>query len=373
MRVLTASLNRRGGEPVFGFELARAMARQAELEAIVSAQAENLEAWKTVDFPVHVMDTYSGVVSGALSLVDVRRFARARSIARRFSPDVVHQPTIQAWSPLRNAVAFGPFPRVITVHDPHPHLGEKHRGASHVLGQATMRQAHRLVILSESLRPDMRAMGFDDETVDVIPHGEFSYYSRLAGGASIEESERRRTLLFFGRLREYKGLGVLGEAFPMVKQRVPDARLLIVCSGDFGPYRERFAAMPGVEVVNEFVPDAEVGSWFARAGILVLPYVEASQSGVVTIAYSMGMPAVASAVGGLAEQVVDGETGFLVPPSDPAALADRLARLMLEDNLYRRQSEGARRFSETAMSWDRIAELTLASCAKAIAGARACR
>jgi glycosyltransferase involved in cell wall biosynthesis len=231
-----------------------------------------------------------------------------------------------------------------------------------------MRQADRLVILSESLRPDMRAQGFDDACVDVIPHGEFSYYSKISEeGIPEGDSERRYTLLFFGRLREYKGLRVLVQAFPLIQERVPQARLLVVTSGDLRPYTAALAALRNVELVNRFIPDDEVGSWFARAGILVLPYLEASQSGVITIAYTRRMPVVATAVGGLREQVEDGVSGYLVAPGDPRALAERCADLMLDERVYRSMADGAEMFARTRMNWDAIADLTLATFERAIA------
>ena len=229
-----------------------------------------------------------------------------------------------------------------------------------------------MVILSEALREQMGSLGVPSNRVDVIPHGEFSYYQSglNATVGTTMTAERRHTLLFFGRLVEYKGLGVLAKAFRLLQETVPDARLLIVGSGDFRPYATDYAWTPNVTIVNRFVADSEVNGFFAKAGILVIPYVEASQSWVIAIAYPLCMPVVATDVGGLNEQVEDGVSGFLVPPRDPAALAEKCAELMLNSDTYARLSNGAEMVAKTKMNWDHIADLTLACFQKAIAAKR---
>ncbi len=368
MRALIVYLGRKGGGPVLSLELARALSKRISVEAIVSADADNVSSWRASGLRVHFIKTYTGPISAGLSLLDWRRFRSIYRIAAALQPDVVHYPMLHAWAPILNLTAFRGFPRVATIHDPHPHLGDKNAQLSYLVYKASVWRAARVVILSEALREEMRGMGVAADRIDVIPHGEFSYYQSgvETGVGENMTDERRRTLLFFGRLREYKGLEVLAESFRILKEAVPDARLLVVGSGDFRPYAAVFAAMQDVTIVNRFVPDSEVNEFFAQAGILVVPYVDASQSGVIPIAYPLGIPVVATDVGGLKEQVEDGVSGFLVPPRDPAALAHKCAELMLDEDTYARLSAGARITARTKMNWDHIAELTVACYQKTI-------
>ena len=94
---------------------------------------------------------------------------------------------------------------------------------------------------------------------------------------------------------------------------------------------------------------------FEEASLVVLPYVEASQSGVVQTAYAFHTPVVASAVGGLPEAVVDGITGRLVPPKDPSALAAAVSELLLNKTLRARMREGIRQLEDTEFGWPRAA------------------
>jgi glycosyltransferase involved in cell wall biosynthesis len=143
------------------------------------------------------------------------------------------------------------------------------------------------------------------------------------------------TVLFFGFVRPYKGLKYLIEAYPLVLART-DAHLLI--AGEFWddatPYLEQIKAL-GLEerctVLDQYIPNEGVGDCFAAADLVVLPYVDATQSGIVQLAFGFGVPVVTTKVGGLSEAVEDGVTGLLVDPEDSHALAAAIIRYFEED------------------------------------------
>jgi glycosyltransferase involved in cell wall biosynthesis len=154
---------------------------------------------------------------------------------------------------------------------------------------------------------------------------------------SAASNSRRdgRTILFFGKVRKYKGLGVLIEAMPEVLAAV-DCRLLI--AGEFYEPLEKYEARlrelrieDRVQIINRYVANEEVTAIIEQADVLVLPYVSASQSGIGRIALSNGLPIVASKVGGLPELVTDGVTGLLFEPNDADALAAQLIRYFSEN------------------------------------------
>jgi D-inositol-3-phosphate glycosyltransferase len=152
---------------------------------------------------------------------------------------------------------------------------------------------------------------------------------RAACARSLGVPEAARRILFFGYVREYKGLPTLLEALPEV---APDVQLVVageIYHRDAGHYRG-LAAAAGVEervvLLDRFLGAREVACCFAIADLVVLPYWDASQSAVVPLAMATGRGVVASAVGGLPDLVRDGETGILVPPRDAAALAAAIDR-----------------------------------------------
>src|SRR5437763_16035113 len=153
--------------------------------------------------------------------------------------------------------------------------------------------------------------------------------------AKFEEDEN--LILFFGRIWEYKGLEYLIRAEPLISAKVPNARFLIAGEGeDFARYRRMMIHPDRFVVHNEYIPDDRAADYFRRATVVVLPYIEASQSGVIPMAYSAGKPVVATTVGGLPEMVENGRTGCLVAPRDSVQLAEAVTKLLLNPALRHR-------------------------------------
>jgi len=136
-------------------------------------------------------------------------------------------------------------------------------------------------------------------------------------------------------------------------------RVLIVGDvyGETMPYHQRIAASGAadvIELIDRFVADDQVEDYFLACDLVVLPYVTATQSGIVQIAYNYDRPVVTTAVGGLPEVVIDGRTGFVVPPRDPEALAAAIVRFFDEN---RAEAFAAGVASEKARySWDNVAD-----------------
>ncbi len=167
-------------------------------------------------------------------------------------------------------------------------------------------------------------------------------------------------LLFFGFVRPYKGLDVLFQALA----RLPsgkDYRLSVVGEiwkggDDYRAMAARLGIADRVEFVSRYVSDREAAEYFQRADAVVLPYRNATGSGVVPVAYHYGKPVVVTRVGGLPDVVRAGETGFIVEPDDPRALADVLAGLTPEGCRGMREAIGE---LKREFTWQRLAEVLL--------------
>lgn len=166
--------------------------------------------------------------------------------------------------------------------------------------------------------------------VAVNPHPIYDFFRK--GGIGKDEARRtigagnERLILFFGYIRPYKGLAFLLEAMPAIVERT-GASLLVV--GEFYEPRDRYDELVrrvGVErsvrFIDRYVGNEEVEAFFTASDLVVLPYVSATQSGIVQIAIAFDRPVVVTDVGGLPEVVSPGRTGFVVPPSDAGAISE---------------------------------------------------
>jgi glycosyltransferase involved in cell wall biosynthesis len=141
--------------------------------------------------------------------------------------------------------------------------------------------------------------------------------------------------MFFGLIRPYKGLDLFIRACAKLRNTGIDFQGLIIGEAyeDSQPYHDLISEHNldnVIEFREEFVPDEDVPGYFAAADALVLPYRSATQSGIVGIAMHLERPVIATRVGGLDEYILDGETGFLVPPEDPDALAVAMEKILAD-------------------------------------------
>jgi glycosyltransferase involved in cell wall biosynthesis len=145
----------------------------------------------------------------------------------------------------------------------------------------------------------------------------------------------------------------------------PEATLRIVGSGEPEGVAPGISSLPRVLLEPRWVPDSEMAPLIASSRCLVLPYREASQSGVLPLALAHGVPVIATSVGGLAAQLADGKSGFVVRP-DPTALAAAMLRLR-EPTCYARLAQGAQAAGELLSDWSEHAEALSEGIAKVVA------
>jgi len=380
MRILEIETFGRGGLTHYVFNLSGALADRGHSVIFVTADAYELEGNRDLPSNVEVrrrIGRFTSVSRRLLSGIVLRLALQVEAvfdavsvalIARRLRPDVVHlHCTNPAAVVYLAALRLVRRPVVFTAHVVTPH-------EPIALQQAIYRQIYRWcdVVIAHSRRDRQRLLDeftLDPDRVVIIPHGEYGF---VEGTGPVHDRDScRRALglepadevaLFFGYVREYKGLDVLLEAWPAVVEARPSARLVV--AGDpvqlpQGRRRElaAWAARVGAVCRLEYIPFSDVASYFHAADALVMPYRQISQSGVLFLGLSLGLPIVATTVGALPEVVEDGESALLVPPESPAALSEALVRVLGNTQLRARLVAGGRRVARDH-GWPAIAEQT---------------
>jgi glycosyltransferase involved in cell wall biosynthesis len=247
-------------------------------------------------------------------------------------------------------------PLVLTAHDVLP---REPRPGQLAAQRRSYRRVDAVVVHSEHGRARLVGeLGLDAARVHVIPHGAFEHLARLPEERPLPAelaAVRGPVVLCFGLVRPYKGIDVLLEAW----RGLEGAELWIVGMPRVELAPLRAAAPPGVRWVPRFVSDPELPAYFRRADVVVLPYREIDQSGVLFTALAFGRPLLLSAVGGFPEIAATG-AGELVAPGDPAALHEALRALLADPARRDALARAARAAAAGPYSWDAAAERTLA-------------
>jgi glycosyltransferase involved in cell wall biosynthesis len=207
------------------------------------------------------------------------------------------------------------------------------------LARRILWRGHAFIVMSEEDFALLRR-ALPGERIKGTTHPPYDVFSR----APLPQAEAREqigidpsepVLLFFGFVRRYKGLRHLIQALALVREQLP-AKLLVV--GEFWederPYRELVDQLGlGTAIIfhNAYVPNDEMARYFSACDVVVMPYLEATQSGVAQLAIGFEKPMIATSVGGMAETIHDGQTGLIVPPSDVAALSAAILRYFNEN------------------------------------------
>jgi glycosyltransferase involved in cell wall biosynthesis len=265
---------------------------------------------------------------------------------------------------------------VTTVHDVTYHVGDRaSRQVPRWFADQLIKRSDRIIVhgaalhaAAESTYPAVR------DRLSVLPHIVLNRYRDISAIGNMKPSNPGTiNILFFGRIYRYKGLDVLIRSMSLVTKQFSNVCLVIAGEGDnFSNYQKEMVDQKFFEVKNRHIPDKEAAQLFTDADIVVLPYVEASQSGVLAIANAFAKPVVVTKVGELGRAVIDGVSGLVVPPADERLLADAIVRLATNAELRARLGNEGRAQANRTASPEAIAEKAIAIYTL-VAGARRAR
>lgn len=273
---------------------------------------------------------------------------RMVSLIRSEKPQIVH---IQDLHPILCAIVpfLGRVKIVQTLHDVSAHAGEE-LWYSSISRRYIVRRADAVIVHGKALLSSFvdRYPRFTKK-VHMAVHGVGNEWT----SPNLSETAEEKNFLFFGRIFPYKGLDVLLKAFREVREALPDYTLTIAGSGDVSSYLPSIQEQKeSVFLDNREVPDEEVAGYFKRSSIVVLPYTDGSQSGILALTYSFCKPAIVTRVGSIHESVIDGETGIIIPPGDEKLLAEAMVRLAKDAALRERMKLAIEKKVDAELGWD---------------------
>jgi len=239
------------------------------------------------------------------------------------------------------------------------------------------RLADHLFVHTERMKDELvKEFGVAAEAVTIIPYGINNAVPNA--GLTADEAKRRlgiqaseKTILFFGNMRPSKGLEYLLAAIEQLHAEDPRYRLIVAGQRlrQYDDYWQRVQTMMrrleesgSLILRNEFIPDEDVAWYFTAADVAALPYSDIFQSGVLFLAYSFGLPVVATDVGSLRDDIIEGRTGFLSRPRDVSSLAEAI-RKYFESDLFEQldsRKQEIREYAYRRHSWTDVAGITRA-------------
>lgn len=334
-RVLFTYWGRRGAMTPFMLRLAEACGDMPDLAATfsVSRQNESFDQFAPFGDRVLAIDTFA---RNAGALTQAWRIPAIRGQILQWIGDEEIEAVVDlmphVWSAFILPAVRRKGVRYATItHDADAHPGDPTNVVNRVL-ELTMRRSDVVFTLSENVAMRLRQTGAAGDTrIATLFHPDLTFAPPPRRPPLVSGEPIR--LLFLGRILAYKGLGLFVEAVERLRAEGVAVVAGIFGEGDLAGCDERLKAL-GAEVVNRWLTQKEISEALARYHVLVLSHIEASQSGVAAAGLGAGLPVIATPVGGLKEQVIDGENGLLAEEVDAGAIAAAIRRLGDNPQLY---------------------------------------
>lgn len=298
---------------------------------------------------IHIINTNSGGgFKGMRSICKMEEQA-----IREIDPDVVH---FIGWPELYEIPLTFKFYKkiIVTIHDPVPHKIDGRAKKFRMVRLATDWIIRRYILLNPLMTDDF--CKYYRLNKSKIRYSRLGNYDVLKMFGEVVPSTQK-TILFVGRISEYKGIVYLLEAYSQIMHSYPDTKLVVAGGGeyhfDITPYQNN----PQIEIVNRYIDMDEMGYYFKNCEFVVCPYVTATQSGVVVSALAVNKPIIVTNVGGLPSMIEEGKSGLIIPPKDATALANAMSRLLSNpDQLKEMENYIAKDAVQGSNAWGKIAE-----------------
>lgn len=347
----------RGGISDFNFSLSNELYKNNELQII------NF----TTQYPKILFPGKTQYKSGSknqltsdriLSSLNPMSWKKTSNKIIRINPDLI---IIQYWMPfftlaynsiLKNIKSNDKTKVIAICHNLIPH---EDKGFYRYFTKRFLDKVDKFILMSKSVQTDLTKF-IPNAKFKTLFHPIYDLFGNEIDKITAREKlaiKQEKVILFFGLIREYKGLDILLNSIPILKNRLKDYKVVIAgeCYENPQKYLDIIKELDIKEYIDinlDFIPDDKISNYFSAADIVVLPYKTATQSGITQIAFNFNRPVIISDVGGLSETVIDGKTGYVVSPeSEP--IAGAIVKYF-EKNKYYEFSENIKNYKKN-YSW----------------------
>jgi glycosyltransferase involved in cell wall biosynthesis len=268
-------------------------------------------------------------------------------------PNIIHSTVFYDFQEL--LLYFFRKKTIVTVHDPFQHSGEENfrKYFFRKLGCALL---NNFITLNKKQKSQF-IISYKLENKNVYESNLSIYNVYNLYLDQFKQNKYRKSILFFGRISPYKGINILLQAMKNVHLEHPDMKLIIAGNGEYYFDKTPFEKLGYIEFRNRYIPNKELVQLIDESLFVVCPYTDATQSGVIMTAYALCKPVIASNVGGLAEMVIENETGLLVEPNNIIELHNSIKRLISDPHLLAGMERNIlKHFHQGERGWAKISE-----------------
>ena len=284
----------------------------------------------------------------------------------KVNPDIIQFQTAYSFEGL--IIPFYRYLGIKVVYTAHDLLHHPPYPGDMTIFSFMYKRLNAIIVNGQSLKEDLLALfpGISPANIFINNLGNdlemenLPEISRRVARSQLSLSSGEKVILFFGIIRTYKGLEVLISAFALLLKKIPGARLLVAGEpiGSFTDYQNvinRLKIGERIKVFPYFIPLEETPAFFAAADVVAIPYLKSYQTGIAPIAYSYSRPVVVSRVGGLADCVEEGKSGYSFQSGDAGDLAERLFLILSDTEKNTEMKEFAGEYYRNNFAWDSIA------------------
>lgn len=351
MKILVETFAENESGPVFAYNVLEGLKKNGvDVFGVITSKTENVDEWrKTIsDEKLFIWD---GKPNKKKVIKTIKNMIRLMRQFRNEKFDYVLL-TNPAKIDILVSRCISYRHNIMILHDAIPHSSTSEKLNDYT--QSIIKKADKIMVLSKEFIDYVSDVyGRKKEEILYMRHG-LMEYPKCCEKISENTISSIVNFLFFGRIDGYKGLHVLAEAYKISKLKCKNITLTVAGNGDFSEYKNEYEKLEDVNIVNKYIDNELIAELFSQPNtVVVLPYLDATQSGVIGIAYNYLTPVIVSDVGAIKEQLFNGENGIFVEAGNACDLAIKMMQVVENPDIYTEQKNRMEQY-KNRMSWEYI-------------------